>query len=225
MENNNLTFITADEAVSQAMLSLGSEDTRDRLIFKEWIYRAERQIGYNALSLKTACVDVNDFTFDKPCDMAQVIDIELYDSSGTLSTAYEFRGSGFFPSENSLSRNVVMKESDFEFVISSNATNVSRAEIKYYAFPIDEDKNILIPEIHLEAVIAFCEFMYIKRERNLHRDEIPMSEVQYNEDRWHRMKADAKGKTKMPSILNAKDIMKRWMTLVPDMSSRGFRSV
>jgi hypothetical protein len=221
--DNNYQYISQDEAVSHAMEALGAEDTRDRLIFKEWIYRAERNIGYSALDIKIKCEAVSDLCFDKPCNLAQVIDINLYNSSGNC-VIFHFKAGKLFPGEVSVSSPLILSEGDYQFNLSSNGVSITKAEIKYYAFPIDDEGNILIPDKHLDAVVSFCEYMWIKRQRNLYRDKIPMSELQYYDDRWLRLKADAKGKTKMPSLLNANSIMRRWMTLVPDLGHSGFKS-
>jgi hypothetical protein len=58
--------------------------------------------------------------------------------------------------------------------------------------------------------------MYIKRLRNRKRQEIPMSEVDYSERRWIRMKQDAVAQRNAATKPEMEAMIQQWMTMLPN---------
>lgn len=236
---SNFQFYTVDEIISAIYTRIDHIDDRDELVYRDWIYDAEREIGAPNLYIKKKKVPVTDFMFEKPCDLAHLVDLNLLGSGGQVYN-YEFDGSNFLDSEVALdntdttydlglnrSHPIRVAEQEHCFVIGSNANGVVEAEMSYYAFPIKEDDDgtysILIPETHKLAVISYVEFQHFKRERNRTRKQgnlVPMSEVTYYEDKWIREMQKSKGRNKMPNLPELDTIAFKWMTMIPNYKDK-----
>ena len=114
-----------------------------------------------------------------------------------------------------LDRVLYVSEEDTKFELSSNATGVTDVEIRYYSLPIDDEGLPFVREDLKEAIISFCEYLWIKRQRNRRRKEIPMSEVDWFKNNWEIQKRTAKGRSKMINPVQAESILRRWVTTLP----------
>ena len=111
--------------------------------------------------------------------------------------------------------------------LSSNGEEISQVEIRYYALPVDDEGLPFVRERIKEAVISYCEYLWMKRERNRRRKEIPMSEVDWFKNTWEINKRTAKGRNKMVNSVEAESILRRWVTTIPQWKSmnRHYRGV
>lgn len=197
------------------MIAIDTEDSRDMLLFKKWAYDALRQIGPSNLDIRESREKVCDFAFKKPCGIVSPINIFLGDENCYMHF-YEYNPHvQYFKCETN--NNIVISESFDEFLLSTNATNVHFAKIKYFSIPTTAEGEILINEDYLPAIVAYIEYMNIKREKNRDPRNMSSGDVMMYKTMWINELGRVKGNIKMPSILNAHTIMRRWMTMIPDM--------
>jgi hypothetical protein len=82
--------------------------------------------------------------------------------------------------------------------------------------PVDSDGVPLIPEYYLRAIVAYIEYMFVKRERYRKRNEIPMSEIQTLYQQWVTLKADAMSKRNQPQKPEIEAAIATWLTMLPN---------
>jgi hypothetical protein len=213
MEN----IYTAEEIVAEIFSRLDNADTRDEAVFYNWIYSAIRELGSSSLDIKSECVEPVGCCVTKPCDFGGLVELVLTDSHGSVpfvfsNTSAKTDRGDYYSNNNAV---IYVSEEDTKFNLSSNATNVKNVEIRYYGLPIDSEGLPFVREILREAVIAFCEYQWMKRERNRRRKEIPMSEVDWYKGNWEVAKRTAKGRNKMISPVQAETILRKWVTMIP----------
>ena len=243
MENsNNTTLITMEELIAESFARLDLEDSRDELIFRNWIYRALRWIGQSMTDIKTECIPVCDLSIKKPCDYWSGIDMNLLGPNNQIYH-YQFTENGFLQSEegrngqgdflgtnSSLSgaRTIHVGEDSFCFNLSSTAekTGICKAELKYFALQKDENGDPLIKEDIVEAIHAYIEWQYFKRGRNRTRGtrKFPHSEVESARITWQNYKAMVQGNLKMPSPQAAEVMLRKWVTGIPDFKNKARNS-
>lgn len=238
------SYLTIEEVVTSAFLALDIQDSRDEWVFQEWAWDALRTLGPSRVDKKTACIDVCDLIIEKPCGYISALNLNILDANGK-PFYYQFSETGVLNSDGtSLSSTISLTDGVYDehrnffhikieegkncFYLSSNADNagITKAELSYYAFPINEDGKMEINEEFKNAIVAYIEFMYTKRQRKRSKREVAISEIQYLEDRWMRLCISAKGNMRMPDPMAARSITARWMTLIPNFkkNSRDFRT-
>lgn len=222
--------ITLSEVIASVFTRLDIEDSRDELVFQDWAWDAIREIGPTRVDRKTTCLDVTDLCIQKPHDFLYAIDLNLLDETGGIHY-YQFAESGFSNSEQQFNRardflstsvnthgssSIKVAEQKHHFELSSNASKspISQAELNYYHYPIDEDGDILVEEKLKEAIIAFIEYMYIKRERRrkVGTRDIPLAEVQDSRIEWKKKRAEVRGDIKMPDPNSFATLAAKWVT-------------
>lgn len=231
-------MITMDEIIAEAFVRLDIEDSRDEMIFRNWIYRALRWIGPSSFSIKTECIEVCDLSIKKPSDYWYGIDLNLLGAHNEVYY-YQYKENGFMQSEevaygqgdyigqdSSLTgeRTIHLGEDNFCFNLSNNASEaaVVKAELKYFALPKDDKGDPLISEEIVEAIHAYLIWMYYERGRNRTRGtrRFPHSEVEAARQRFHNYKGMVQGNIKMPSPLAAEVMLRKWVTLIPDFKNK-----
>ena len=236
--NNNTQMISMDEIIAESFQRLDIEDSRDELIFRNWIYRALRWVAPCSYSIKTECIKVCDLSIKKPCDYWFGIDMNLIGGGGSV-LYYQYAENGFMESEINSSgvgatvgensavygtQSIQLGEDHFCFNLSSNASfaNVEKAELKYFALPKDENGDPLIREDIVEAIHAYIQWQYAERGRNRSRGtrKFPWSEVEGLRQRFHNYKGMVQGNIKMPSPQAAEVMLRKWVTLIPDFKNK-----
>jgi len=216
-------FLTLEQAASSAYIALGLENEAYKPIFFQWAFDATRSIGLTSTQLANTEINITNGTAAIPSAMIMPYNFALR-VSGTNEIAYPFFDSTFWKQDNIPSNDqvsdyaLVVNMQGNNFVFSSGVTDggFNRLILEYYTLPVDENDVPLIPEFYQEAITAYIEFMHTKRHRHKDRTQIPMSEVQYLESRWNRLKYQAISKKNMPSKPELDGAISRWLTMVPN---------
>ena len=204
-------FIDIDQAVASASTLMKNPSKEDRDVMKFWIWLAEKQIGTAPFNKDTADIEFVDCVAKKPANHLKTIDIALYDNHGN-DLIYTYRGYNKRIHDISSFNNpelVGVYEDEFCLHVDNNNSSVDRCSIIYWAYPVDEDGNPLIPEEHIYAIMRFVKYMMSVREGN------NMSEQSLLEREWKLQASKVRGQNSMPNIPEARDILQRWMTLIP----------
>jgi hypothetical protein len=216
-------IISMEELIASIYTRLDSIDTRDEMVFRDWIWDAIKEIGVGSLDVVTECLPVENLRICKPCYFGSVLEMNLLDA--TNGTVYfQFTGTG--AKESEALNYTLVSETDDAFHLSSagSACVVTSAEVSFYRLPIDENENPLVREDDKLAIICYVEYQFWKRERNRKRgkarSEMPMSEIDFYNRQWVIELGKVKGRKKMVSPLHAETIMRKWMTLIPDFRDK-----
>lgn len=205
-------FISVEEIVANAATIIKDARKEDRNLFRQWAYIAERDIGFSTLNEKVFPTPVEDLCFAKPLDFAMANDLSLYDSQGR-EYRYSYKGTSKNlhrreDSEFLHDRTIQVYEDSHFFSLSSNGTNITHAKLLYYAYPIDEDGDLLIPETHMVAIMSYIKWMWERR-----KSENP-GMIQLERMEWEIESSRARSKNKMPSMLRGKEIAKNYMSMI-----------
>lgn len=218
-----MRYVSIQEAVANAMIALGLEQDEYRAIFTDWAYEATRSIGVSDVNLKSTEITITSGLAPVPNDMAYPDEIALR-KNGTDEYAYPMYDTSYWqslPSTDQAYRyteNYYVNIQGTNFVVSSDVTGdgFNRLVLRYWAYPIDENGDPLIPEYYIRAVTAYIEFMYTKRLRQRKRSEVPMSEVASYENRWLNMKRDAVVQRNQPTKPEIEGALQQWLTMLPN---------
>lgn len=212
------TNITIEEMITAIFTRIDGTDSRDEIIFQDWIYDALREIGHCTEDIVEECLPVSDFRICKPCNYGALQRLDIQDHTGG-SLYYQFSNTGVTKSEPY----VIVHEDDSYFNLSTNASNASQAYITYYSLPIGEDGKPVIREEFKTAIIAYVQSQYIARERfravGKEKNYAPMSEVDYWDKIWMRELGKAKGRAKAVNPELANTIANKWMTMIPNFKN------
>lgn len=218
-------FLTLEQAASSAYIAIGLENEAYKPIFFQWAFDATRSIGLSSTQLSNTEINIVNGAAAIPDAMIMPYNLALR-ISGTNEVAYPFFDSSFWKADNVPSNDQVSNYSLVVNVQGNNFVFSSAVEdggfdkliLEYYTLPVDENNLPLIPEFYQEAITAYIEFMHIKRNRHKDRTQIPMSEVQYLEGRWNRLKFQAISKKNMPSKPELDGAISKWLTMLPNQS-------
>lgn len=212
MEN----IYNVEEVVAEIFSRLELSDTRDEAVFYNWIFSALRELGSSSLDITSECIKPVDLCIPKPCNYGGLVQLILSDDKGSVPFVFTNTGAKTDRGDyyQNIDRVIYVSEEDNRFVLSSNAKGVENVEIRYYALPVDDEGLPFVRENLKEAVIAFCEFLWIKRQRNRRRKEIPMSEVDWFKNQWEISKRTAKGRNKMINPVEAESILRKWVSTI-----------
>lgn len=196
-------YITAEEVIAFAASTTecGSSDI-DQSIMKAWVYLGERQLGYHYGNMKVVEIVPVDGVIDKPADFKSGISFSVFDENNQeLLLNYTGKTKKHILGEIT-SNEVYFTEDDDSYYISSNAIPyVEKAILAYYALPITETGDILIPEHHTMALIQFLRYMLAMRDINKNR-----AMFQEARESWLMESRRAKAKNKMPDMIKGKAI-------------------
>lgn len=206
-----MNFLTIDEVVANASTLIKNIEPKTRLLMKSWAYLGERRIGFSGLQINVEEVPVEDLIIRKPEYCAQPIDIALYDEQNN-EYKYEFKGQGkpIHSGNRYKWGKIDVHETPFDFRLGSNGSMISRAKIKFYAYPVDDNGDLMFPEHHLEALMFYIKWMYDMREGDIQsaRDSNMNFEISASKAR-SRNKSDR---------LLSKEVSKKWMSMIDKMS-------
>lgn len=221
-----MRFLDINEVTARVALTIGTSTPQDRLIFRTWVVDALRDIGPDSAWVKVCTLYPQNRTFRKPEDITSIIDIALYDSSGTelvynfntASTRIHTDRNTLYNEDNIqvLSTRLDLSEDAYYLHMSSNGDGVAYAFIRYFAMPVDRDGMPLVREDNMIAFITYCRWMWAMR-KNDNR-----SEIAQNYDMWLRERDRVKGRNKMPSMVESKQIMASWMNLLTNPTFNTF---
>lgn len=215
-------YKTLDEVAAEAMEVAGISDSRDIPIIKHWIHRAVLEIGVFSTDIAHDLVPVIGFEIKKPCGFLSLIDIDVYDNNGALLRTFYSRD-GLSSEDAPNTDSIVIAEGSHSFLLSTDATEASKAEVKYYRIPTDEDGDILVLDGLVDACISYIEYMYTRRFTGRSRKPNPSLLMGYDAI-WQKKKIQAASRHKMPSEKQFATIASRWRSMINNVSPKGYRN-
>jgi hypothetical protein len=209
-------FLTLDEVVAEAATLIKGAGAEERLLMKQWAWRALRNIGPTADNVDIVTLYPENLVLRKPDDYSRSISIALYDASGNeLLNNYR---SGKYRIHQS--RNVFVKDGVYRpqfdasisisedenfYYLGSNGTNVAYAMLRYFKLPVDDQGNPVFGEHVVHAINMWILWYWAIREGKDSRED---------EDRYKRARAEARSVGKMPNGLLMKQVAKEWNSMI-----------
>jgi hypothetical protein len=216
----NYRLLPIEEVLAEIRFDSDNEDGRDNLVFRQWVFRALRNIGYAKNQRKMSeLIPVEDFGFPAPCDMAEPLQVNLLDAVG-CSLLFNYAGGGEFTGMPGCQITLNEQEESGTFALSSNAGEIAFAEIDYWAMPVDSSGMPLTPEIFLEAVLAFVEWRWTKRQKKRKPKEISNADVATAKADWIVLAQQAHGRSKLPPQMEAERLSRGNISRIPNMGRR-----
>jgi len=206
------SFVSINEIVANAATIIKDARKEDRNLFRQWAYLAERAIGHSKTSEKVYETTIQDLCFAKPLDYATAIDLSILDSQGT-GLKYTYRGPSrrIHPStgmDELHNKTIDVYEDAHFFNLGSRGDIAHSARLRYYAYPIDDEGELLVPEDHLQAIMWYIRWMWEWR-----KSENPRM-MQLAEREWSFQHDKARSKNKMPDMLRGKEIAKNYSSMI-----------
>ena len=220
-------YIGIKAAVAEACSTIKNVTEQEKVLSRQWIYRAIRQIGVGKVDIKISDnLTLTDWSVRKPDDMAMMIDIALFDSADQ-EIIIKYKGRGQSSGDGTLSRihqdarpfvGAVNVTEDNDFFNVEEFSDDTPANVylvvKYYSYPVDDDGYPKVQDIHMEACIAYVRWQWAKRER------VSLGEIQETRHTWLQEKASAYGRMKTPTEMEAKDSFRELNSMIQKMVPR-----
>lgn len=207
-------YLTLEEIISGAATLVKGASAEELLYFKQWSWEALRNIGPTSDNFATTTLSPEDYVLRKPDDLLRVLDLGLFDASGSeLKSKYRSGKSRvhqdrntyndvYIPTFNSI---ITISEDSHFFYLSSNSVNVSYALLRYVKLPVDSDNNPIFPEHVAHAVRMFILWYWAIRESK---------DTGNAEERYKKARNEARAVGKLPNGLVMKQIAREWNSMI-----------
>lgn len=204
-------FLEVDEVVANASTFIEDMTDEMALIARQWVWFAMRDIGPSYDLISNREVEISGGSARKPEDMTgNIIDLTVYTESGQ-EIPYRYNYNNARKSENSKIRNILDIYEDPHFIhFSDHDPKPERVLIKYFKMPLDDCHLPLVPESHLNAVMAYIKFAYYFRRGN------DSAMIGFSKNFWEQERLKVRAKNKSVAGLRAKQIVKEWMSIIPN---------
>lgn len=212
-------FIEVDEVIANASTFIKDMSDELSLIMRQWVWFAMRDIGPSNDLIETANVAIIDGSAKKPSDMTgNIISLGVYDEAGNeINYRYNYSASQRVRTGN-IKTGVLNIYEDRDYVHFSEHEDcpLSYIVIRYFKMPLDDCGMPLVPESHLNAVMAYLKFAFYYREAN------DSSMIGFSRSIWMDERAKIRSKNKSVAGIRAEQIMKSWMSIIPNMRYNKF---
>lgn len=218
------------EVVSNAQIDLGMTSDDERLKFRNWVYYACRTIGPSPTYIKetplNSPIPITNFTFPAPDEMQVPIDIIIsreadnekvrpswdpnYWQIGTLNYAQ-------FPWR----RDIQLTFQGLNFIIGPTdvAQDFVKAWVRYFAFPVDNSGEILVPELYVRAASAYVEYMHHKAlfNRTKGKDSVQYYIIQDMRRQWEKLLNAARNELQTVGKPEIDAAIRNYISMLPNM--------
>ena len=231
MGNSLENIYTSDQIIAELEQLTGRND---EFFYLTHISNAMREIGVVPSYSKTDCVPVEELKIKKPCDWAVGIDMNLLGANGEQIYNYTFhQGSNMQSNEvdrdrgmNNYAGNIrdygiTASEIGDDYIrLSSQAKGVAKAELNYYAYPIDEHGDIMVPAVFREPVTSYVLWKMKLKDHFRTPKAVTKNEVDSFERTYIMHAKEALGEARLPSALQADAMLNQWVTRIPDFRKK-----
>ena len=206
-------FIEVDEVIANACTLFEEVSDELTLVMRQWVWWALRSIGPSDYNLGVASINIVDGSAKKPVDMTgKIKDLSILDCNGReLDYRYNYSQGNLPDKIRGERRSKIDIYEDNDYIhFGDFDPKPEVVHIKYFKLPIDDCGMPLVPEDHLNAIIAYLTYMYYLRKGN----NYAMIGMCKNE--WNVERDRIRSKNRAVYGIQAKQIMKEWMSLLPN---------
>jgi hypothetical protein len=208
-------YISIDEVIGTAATYLEEISDEVATYMRQWVWLAMREIGPNYGDLVVEKVILVDGSARKPEYLTgNVLELAVYNEDNhQIPTRFNYQGSRINMKENHRHKVDVYEDRDYIHV-SDHESNPSYITIKYWKLPLDDCGLPLIPEDHLLAIVMFLLYSFQLRKST------DFGMMGMYERRWLQLRDKVKASNKSVSGLRAEQMVKEWMSLIPNSKKR-----
>lgn len=204
-------FLEVDEVVANGSTFIEEISDELALIMRQWVWFAMRDIGPSYELIETSEINVVDNSVAKPLDMTgNPIELGVYDESGNeIPYRYNYSGGRVF-TKRDWQKTIDIYEDATHIHFSDFERQPSYAVLKYFKMPLSDCNEPLVPESHLNAVVAYLKFAFYWRQ-GTNPAMIGMAR-----NMWEQERLKIRSKNKSVAGLRAKQMVKEWMSIIPN---------
>lgn len=207
-------FIDVDEVIANACTLIEEVNDELTLVMRQWVWMALRSIGPSRANIGVASINIIDGSAKKPKDLiGNIIDLTIQDYDGNdLSYRYNYDDGNIHSNSSAKKSRVSLDiyEDDHYIHLADFDPKPGKVTIKYYKMPLDECGLPLVPEDHLNAIVAYILYMYYLRKGNNY------AMIGMCKNDWSIERDRIKSRNKSISGIRAKQALREWMSLIPN---------
>lgn len=229
-----MEYLPLNSVIAEAISITPDTDAADWAVARQWAVTAMMQLGTSEDEIEVCRIDAKNLVLMKPKDMRQCIEMALYDSSDCYIPHVFHAGkkriypdNRYFPTATNTSTTnnntqylylypVDVSEDQQAFYLGTNATQVSYAMVRYYAYPLDENGLPMIRQDEKFAIMC-----YIRWAKSAKRNE-NQGEIAGNWMMWAAQHDRARAMKKKITVDKGKTISREWMRLLPSFNYSKF---
>lgn len=195
-------YVDFDGVLAEAISVIGAsgDDEVAKNFGRQWIWRCVTDFPVSEDNIKVCRIDVKNLLLKKPSEMQRFLEVALYDvNDNFIPHVFHTGQKRIYPNVESYSYNVVLNEGEDDeetvtytapvdlsedrnsFVLGTNGSNVSYAQVRYFAYPLDNNGLPMIREEEVLACVYFVRFMWSLR-KNDNQSEIRNNELLYKQE-------------------------------------------
>lgn len=195
-----INTISLNQVVSNAMISLGSENDSDKILFYEWANDCLRSMGFVDLNISTftGTISTPTATSGGTLDISSISPRAMYInnisvSSGGTSLIYPTFDSNYWGNTNNISvpsqtttatvtrvtrpptPTAAVLDLLYFFGLPSVAWNTG--SVSYYSMPVDPSGSPLIQEIFISPIVAYIDYRLARRNQASSQGSVTSQDV------------------------------------------------
>jgi|DEB19_MinimDraft_3_1074340.scaffolds.fasta_scaffold06391_3 hypothetical protein len=195
-----INSVSLNQVVSNAMISLGSENDSDKVLFYEWANDCLRSMGFVDLNISTFTGTISDPTAvtGGSLDISSISPKAMYInnisvSSGGTSLIYPTFNSNYWGNTNNISApsqtttatvtrstspsTPVSPVSDFLYFFGLPGSGWTTGSVSYYSMPVDEYGSPLIQETFISPIVAYIDYRLARRNQSSNQGSVTSQDV------------------------------------------------
>jgi hypothetical protein len=195
-----INSVSLNQVVSNAMISLGSENDSDKILFYEWANDCLRSIGFVDLDISTFTGTILTPTAATggSLDISLISQRAMYInnisvSSGGTSLIYPTFSSNYWGNTNNISAPsqtttaTVTRVTDPRTPVTSLSDNLiffglpgsgwTNGYVSYYSMPVDSYGSPLIQETFISPIVAYIDYRLARRNQSSNQGSVTSQDV------------------------------------------------
>lgn len=209
-----INSVSLNQVVSNAMISLGSENDSDKILFYEWANDCLRSMGFVDLNISTFTGTISDPTATSggTLDISSISPRAMYInnisvSSGGTSLIYPTFDSNYWGNTNNISTpsqtttatvtratspsTPVSPVSDILYFFGLPGTGWTNGSVSYYSMPVDAYGSPLIQETFISPIVAYIDYRLARRNQSSSQGSVTSQDVNLLYQIYDRAKNEA----------------------------------
>jgi hypothetical protein len=219
-----MNYVDLEEVVAESISILGSPGDAEiaKGFAKQFIWRGLTKLGKSEDEIETVKAYPKNLLIKKPLNFRDLDSIALYDSGDNLIPHVFHTGKRIYPQTDGVTYTTEEGEefcgpvdislNRHSFVLGTNATVVSYALIRYYAFPLDAQGLPLIREDEVEPLTLYVRYKWSQRKNE------NQSEIRENRITWEQAADQCKALKKSTNSEQAKTVHRLTNRMLPNFN-------
>lgn len=220
-----MRLANVDQFINEISIDLGFDVPKLKPVIKRWAYQAVSKMGIAYLNIKKKEYTNLTVPLEKPDDFVKADHIFFVQSDGGCVEPYyndniccgstdiwNMIDNGYYAIGEFRGTRWSVDETMTHFTLPSDAkTAFSKVLLIYWAVPIDNEGDPMIPEIAKDAVFAYVKWKYLNRTRGQRmtaagRNPVALSQLNWWHEKWKNEYFAVIGEINCPGPRQMKEI-------------------